>query len=643
MCGIAGTYGFGDQTLIRAMTDTLIYRGPDGDGFFTGDGVCLGNRRLAILDPASGAQPMTNEDGDVIVVFNGLIYNYPELREHLLRHGHTLHTGCDTEILAHLYEEDGIGFAAKLNGIFAIALFDRRRQTLYVVRDPVGVKPVVYAVDGNRVAFASEAKAVLASGIVGAELDEASLHMSMNVRYVPGERTLFRGIHRLPAGHVLEVGANAPARTYSYTDIDWSPDETRTRAEWMEGIRTHFAAAVERQLLSDVPLGVSLSGGIDSSSVVAMVRKAHSGPIKTFSLGFNEPWDELDDARFVAETYETEHHELVLTEPVLPYLAEAIRHTEEPKVNSLQLYLLHRYIGEHVTVALSGLGGDELFAGYDIYGYLKRTERMRTGIAGKSVHAAAPLLDWAARRVAALGQPQLDLATRKLEWLAASSDPARHYLLLRNAWDFNDQLVRRVYTPEFAARLHASTRDEFDPYFDDNGPIESEVLRAEFSTKMVDDFLHNEDTMSMAHSVESRVPLLDLEVVRFAARIPDDVRFGSGMKGLLKDAMRGVLPDRVLDKKKWGFTFDPVEQFQKDLGPMAREVLTPERLRMSGVFNPTFVQKVLDAKPHQRLRWHYFMLWQMIGFELWHDTFIGPAVPASGARGSVRSASGEGR
>jgi asparagine synthase (glutamine-hydrolysing) len=637
MCGIAGTFGFGDETLLRAMTDTLAYRGPDGEGFYVGEGVGLGNRRLAILDVAGGAQPMTNENGSVIVVFNGLIYNYPELREHLLRRGHRLETTCDTEILAHLYEDEGIHFASRLNGIFAFALFDRNTRTLYVVRDPIGVKPVVYAHVGDRVAFASEAKAVLASGLVDAALDEASLHLSMNVRYVPGTRTLFQGITRLSPGHVLEASEGRAPREYAYSNIDWTPDDTLSRDDWMEGIRTHYGAAVKRQLLSDVPLGVSLSGGIDSSSVVAMVRRAHAGPIQTFTLGFNEPWDELDDARFVAKTYETDHHELVLTEPVLPYLGETIRHAEEPKVNSLQLYLLHRYIGQHVTVALSGLGGDELFAGYDVYGYLRRTERLRTGIAAASLRATAPALDWSARQAARRGRPQLDLATRKIEWLAATDDPARHYLLLRNAWDFNDQLLRRVYTPEFADRVRTATRDEFDQYFGVDEPIERQVLKAEFSTKMVCDFLHNEDTMSMAHSVESRVPLLDLEVVRFAARIPDDVRFGAGMKGLLKDALRGVLPDQVLVKKKWGFTFDPVEQYQKDLGPMARELLTPERLRATGVFNPQFVQAVLDAKPHQRLRWHYFLLWQMIGFQLWHEIFIDTPTatlrsPAAGGR-----------
>jgi asparagine synthase (glutamine-hydrolysing) len=239
-----------------------------------------------------------------------------------------------------------------------------------------------------------------------------------------------------------------------------------------------------------------------------------------------------------------------------------------------------------------------------------------------AARAGAPVLDWTARRGAALGRPSADLAIRKLEWLASAGDGARHYLLLRNAWDFNPALVRRIYTPEFAGRMAARTRHEFDRYFDAGaGDLRRQAMQAEFATKMVADFLHNEDTMSMAHSVESRVPLLDLELVRFAARIPDRYRFGEGMKGLLKRSLRGILPDRVLDKRKWGFTFDPVEQYDKDLGAMARELLTPARLAETGVFNPTFVQQVLAAKPHQRLRWHYFMLWQMIGVELWRETF----------------------
>lgn len=623
MCGIAGTVGFGDGGVIRAMTDSVVHRGPDGEGFHIGEGICLGNRRLAILDIEDGQQPMANEDGSVVVVYNGEIYNYPELRDRVLGRGHRLVTRCDTELLPHLYEDEGIGFASRLNGIFAFALYDRARRKLFLVRDPLGVKPLVYAVHGRRLAFGSEAKAILASGLVEAELDEASLHLTMNLRYVPGERTLFQGIRRLPPGHVLEFEDGEP-RLSSYTSIDWTPDETLSEEEWIEGIRAHYQAAVTRQLQSDVPVGVSLSGGIDSSSIVAMLRGVESGPIKTFTLGFDEPWDELDDARRVANTFGTEHHETVLHEPALSYLRDAIRHAEEPKVNSLQLYLLHRFIGEHVKVVLSGLGGDELFAGYDFYGYLARTARLRSGLLGAGARAVSPALDWAARRGAAIGRPRLDLYVRGLEWLASADDDARHYLLLKNAWDFNDALLRRVYTTEFLDRLGTTTREGFDAFFEDGRETAAQAMQAEFSTKMVSDLLHNEDTMSMAHSVESRVPLLDLELVRFAARIPDDVRFQGGLKGLLKKALRGVLPDEVLAKKKWGFTFDPVEQYRKDLRPMALDVLAPERLRRSGVFNTDFVQKVLDAKPHPRLRWHYFLLWQMIGVELWSEIFVDP-------------------
>jgi asparagine synthase (glutamine-hydrolysing) len=623
VCGIAGAVGFGDQDLIRAMTDAIAHRGPDGEGFFVGEGVCLGTRRLAILDVAGGSQPMTNEDGSVVVVYNGEIYNYPELRRLVLERGHVLRTRCDTEILPHLYEDEGIEFASQLNGIFAFALFDRTRRKLFLVRDPVGVNPLVYAIRDERLAFGSEAKAILVSGLVDADLDETSLHLTMNVRYVPGERTFFRDIRRLAPGHVLEF-ADGQAKLFTYTTIDWTPDSTISEAEWIDGIREHYELAVKRQLLSDVPVGVSLSGGIDSSSIVAMLRHSESGPIKTFTLGFDEPWDELDDARFVAQTFGTEHHETVLHEPALAYLPDAIRHTEEPKVNSLQLYLLQRYIGEHVKVVLSGLGGDELFGGYDFYRYLEWGRRLGSGLSGSAIRVVSPALDWAARRGASAGRPRADLYVRGLEWMASVDDDARNYLLLRNAWDFNRSLLRRVYTRDFLDRLRTATREDFDPHFVGDGTMLGRALRAEFSTKLVSDLLHNENTMSMAHSVESRVPLLDLELVRFAARIPDEVRFQGGLKGLLKKALDGVLPPRVLTKRKWGFTFDPVEQYKKDLRSLALDVLTPDRLRSSNVFNPDFVHQVLDARPHQRLRWHYFMLWQMIGVEIWRENFVGP-------------------
>lgn len=622
MCGIAGTYGFGGAERLRRMTEVLAHRGPDGEYHYSDMPVHLGARRLAILDPEHGAQPMRNEDGSVVAIYNGEIYNYPELRHDLVARGHRLETRCDTELLPHLYEEDGIEFVRRLNGIFAFALWDRTRGALFLVRDPLGVKPLVYARQEGRLAFGSEAKAVLASGLVAPELDEVSLHLTLNVRYIPGNRTLFAGIQRLPPGHILRIDEKG-VRLERYNTIDWTPDHGRTMEDWLEAIRSTLEAAVDRQLLSDVPIGISLSGGVDSSTVVAMARKRHSGSLMTFTLGFDEPWDEIEDARFVAERFGTEHHEIVLHEPAMRYLKEALYFSEEPKVNCLQLYLLHRFIGGHVKVALSGLGGDELFAGYDFYTYLEKLSAPRRLVPRPIMRGmGGPALDITARLVSAVRRPSLDLLARGLEWVASMQDGARHYLLLRNAWDFNGVLLQRVYAPEFRERLEARTREWYDGYFPGERPVEMESLQAEFATKLVSDLLHNEDTMSMAHSVESRVPLLDLEIVRLAAAIPDELRFGYGLKGLFKSALEGVLPRETLSKRKWGFTVDPVEQYRKDLRDMAVETLTPERLREGGLFNPEFVRRILDARPHQRLRWHYFMLWQMIGLELWREIFI---------------------
>jgi asparagine synthase (glutamine-hydrolysing) len=323
MCGVAGTFGFGGDTLLRAMTAVIAHRGPDGEYFYHDGPVHLGSRRLAILDPAGGVQPMYNEDESVVVIYNGEVYNYPDLRVHLLSRGHVLRTRCDTELLPHLYEDEGMEFVQRLNGIFAFALWDRNRQKLFLARDPVGVKPLVYAFEGGRLAFGSECKAVLASGLIDPEPDDHSLHLTMNVRYVPGERTFFAGIRRLPPGHILEVDAKA-RKLWSYSSFDWSADESVSEEEWLLGIRSELERAVHRQLLSDVPVGVSLSGGIDSSALVAMIRQSYGGPLKTFTLGFNEPWDETEDARLVARHFGTEHHEIVLDEPAMHYLKEAI-------------------------------------------------------------------------------------------------------------------------------------------------------------------------------------------------------------------------------------------------------------------------------------------------------------------------------
>jgi asparagine synthase (glutamine-hydrolysing) len=620
MCGIAGTYGFGTREMLRRMTNAIAHRGPDGMYLFEDAPVFLGSTRLAIRDVAGGRQPMTNEGGSIVVVYNGEIYNYTDLRDDLLRRGHVLRTQCDTEVLPHMYEEFGVEFAARLNGIFAIALWDQEKRQLFLYRDPLGVKPLLYAVDGQRMAFGSEAKAILKSGLLTPELNPVALHLCMNVRYIPGNQSLFRGIDRLAPGHLVQVSETG-VTTQAYTSIDWSADNTLSERDWLDGIAEKLQTAVVRQLVSDVPVGVSLSGGIDSSALVALIRRHHGGDLKTFTLGFNEPTDENADARQVAAHFATNHHELVLQEPALRHLKQAVHFTEEPKVNCLQLFMLHQYLGQHVKVVLSGLGGDELFAGYDFYRYMFAVDRTRRCLPATVWDALAkPELDAAALGTARLGSPRFDLFARKLEWAAAMHDGCRQYLLLRNAWDSNRAMLERVYEPEFLASLIPRTRDFYTEYFG-SGDSAANAMRAEFDTKMINDLLHNEDTMSMASSVESRVPILDLEFVRFAARMPAEIRFKHGPKGMLRKALRDILPRWVLRKKKQGFSVNPVEQYDKDLGALAKDLLLDTKFAERRIFRRSFVEAVLKARSAPSLRWHYFMLWQMIGFEFWCQTF----------------------
>jgi len=609
MCGICGTAGFGGIDLLRAMAEGLAHRGPDGEGLYARDGVFLANRRLAIVDIANGAQPFFNEDRSIAAVYNGEIYNFPELRAELISRGHEMRTRCDTEILPHLYEDEGIEFARRLNGIFAFAIHDARRGILWLARDPIGVKPLHYAEVGGGLAFGSELKALLAIPSLSREIDPIAVHFSLNLRYIPGERTILRDVRRVPAGCALRRDSRG-IEIRRYAESAWSPDPRPTEDEWAEEIRETLRRAVKRQLMGDVEIGITLSGGIDSSGLVALVRQVSGARLKTFTLGFDEPTDELADARRVARAFDTDHRELVLPFRGLERLPRAIACVEEPKVNGLQGNYLFEFVGREVKAALSGLGGDELFAGYDIYRHLARSGRLRV---------IAPLARAARILMRPFGSLKLDIVRRGLDWIASIDDPAWHYLLLRNAWERDATLAARIYTPEFAARLDRSLSPLFEPYFAGGIDLCDGARRAEFATKMVDDFLLNEDRNSMAFGVESRVPYLDLEVVDLARRIPIEILLRGGLKGLMKKALAPLLPAEVLAKRKWGFTFNPVEQFRKDLRDMAAEVLTAARIREGGVVRQEYVRRIIESRPSPSLRWHYFFLWQLVGLELTRD------------------------
>lgn len=607
------------------MLGQIAHRGPDAEGIFTNGQVNLGNRRLAIIDLDRGNQPIANETGDVLVVYNGEIYNFPELRRRLEAQGHRFQTHSDTEVLVHLYEEHGLDLAAELNGMFAFALWDQRQQRLVLVRDPVGIKPLCYWWDGRTLVFGSEVKALLKHPAVRARRDPDATHLLLNVRYVPAPRTLFQGVYKLLPGHLLvhERGEVIVRRWWRW---DTQPQQGVSADDWADQLRETLRQAVARQMISDVPLGTFLSGGLDSSTITALASQAGGSTLKTFSLGFGEPSDELADARRIAQHFHTEHFEQSLDPQPLRLYPRIVYHVEEPKVNSPQGYYLAQLARQHVKVALSGLGGDELFVGYDLHRYLHWLQRggaVRglSRLAGGAVALAAGALD----RLCGL---RFENFRRGMELVAHLHDGAACYGVLRNAWDLDDARLRRIYTPQMVRQVGLRTRDVFEPYFAGSRDYVGSALWAEFNLKMVDDFLHNEDRVSMAHSLEVRVPLLDREVIELALQIPLSQRFRGGQnKALLKQAVGPLLPPETVAKRKWGFTFNPYYQFKKDLAAQARRVLTAEAIQRQGVFQPRFLQRILDHPPSRLLRWHYFVLWLALGLHYWDEIFLAGRQP----------------
>ncbi|MFQ5524849.1 MAG: asparagine synthase (glutamine-hydrolyzing) [Thermoanaerobaculia bacterium] len=631
MCGIAGYTGAEEAGLLRRMTDAIRHRGPDAEGFLEHCDIHLGCRRLRVIDLPGGDQPIFNEDRTIGVVYNGEIYNYRELRAELRERGHELSTKSDTECIVHLYEDEGPDCCRRLEGMFAFALLDMRRPEspkLLIARDQVGIKPLVYHWDGRRLVFASEAKSVLLHPSVSAELDADALHQLLNVRFVAAPQTMFLGIRQLPPGHYLTLtnGLLEERRYHQWSfQSHGGSSFDGSREDAAEGFLESLARCLDRQMVADVPLGIFLSGGLDSSALLAGARRAgHSGRLETFTLGFNEPTDELGDAELVARHFDTEHHPTSLSAEPLALFPRIVHHAEMPKVNAAQGYYLSRFARKRVTVALSGLGGDELFLGYDIYRYLEPGRFLVDGPLAPVLALARPLFDGMARLFDRLSGPRGENPRRMIELLASADDPMRYYLTLRNSWDLGDATAGKLYRGGWRSRIGRTTRQALEPYFDrPDLPVVEQVQWAEFRAKMVDDFLLNEDRMSMASSLEVRVPLLDVDMVDFAFSLPLALRFeGRRNKPVMKRALSPLLPPEILRKKKWGFTFNPYEQFRKDLGAVCERELTRSFIEAQGVFRYEFVRRILEAKPSPLLRWHYFMLWQILGLKFWQELFL---------------------
>ena len=604
ICGIASSRGAIDPARLAAMSATLVHRGPDSDGTFVDGPVGLAARRLAIIDLDRGDQPISNEDGTVTVVQNGEVYNYEELLGELERAGHRFKTHCDTEVLVHLYEEDGLAFASRLRGMFAVAIWDAPRRRLVLARDPYGIKPLYYRISGDGLEFASELRA-----LPRGEIDFDALECFLAFNSIPAPLSIFRDVRKLPPGHLLVWEGGAP-RLERYARP--GPGETRSdeEAELVEECRARLRDSVRAHLVSDVPVGVMLSGGVDSGALAALAAQESSEPVRTFSIGFEEQsFDELAGARAVAERYGTRHRELVLRPDaalLLPVLADAF---DEPFADSsaLPTYLVSRLAAEDVKVALSGEGGDELFGGYYTYVADLIAER-----AGRLAGFARPLVE---RLPTSTAKASFDYKAKRFVRAAHLPPLERHH-----AW-------KEIFSPEVREEL-TGRRSTFDPVDilrarhdeTEGADLLARLQDVDFGIYLADDLLVKTDRASMAHSLEARVPFLDPAVTNFAFTLParHKVR-GLSKKVLLRKALEPLLPREVVHGRKRGFSIPAAAWLRGGLEPFARETL--EGVERQGFFRRDAVMKVLDAHVAGREDLSR-QLWGLLSFTLWYERHV---------------------
>lgn len=621
MCGIAGKLAFGHgetvaPALLERMGATLTHRGPDAGGIYQKGPVGLAHRRLAILDLESGRQPMANEDGTVWVVFNGEIYNYLELRADLIGRGHRFRTASDTEVLVHLYEERGLDFVGALRGMFALALWDERQRRLLLVRDRVGKKPLFYTVlPGRGLLFGSEIKAILQDPEVARELDAEALDAYLSLLYVPAPLTMFRGIRKLPAGHLL-VATPDKVTVAEYWDLSFHPGAPRSERDCRDQLEAILGEAVRIRLRSDVPLGAFLSGGVDSSCVVAHMAAELDRPPVACSVGFDERgYDELPYARAVAAHLRCRHHEHVIEPDVQELVPRIVRFFDEPFADSsaVPTYYVSQVARRHVTVALSGDGGDEVFAGYSRH-YLERLEhRLRRGLGRTGTRLLA---------AAAAGLPPVP-GRRLLERLGVAPDAAcaaKHC-----GFVFGGPLKARLYSDG----LRASCRG-YDPaapfraYYNRCSAADplDKALYVDLKTYLADDILVKVDRMSMAHALEVRAPLLDHKLLEFTATLPAGLKLnGRTTKYLLKRVLAGRVPDGVLTRRKHGFTMPVAEWLRGSLRGLAAECFFSPRSAQRGLFARGVVAELWGD--HQAGRRDYsHHLWALLMLELWQREYL---------------------
>jgi asparagine synthase (glutamine-hydrolysing) len=625
MCGIYGvvsrtTDKVVDRITLRRMGQVLYHRGPDDEGCRVDEQVGLGVRRLSIIDLATGHQPVTNEDKTLWLVFNGEIYNYQELRATLEKKGHVFVTRSDTEVIIHAFEEYGDRCVEHLNGMFVFAIWDAPRRRLTIARDRLGIKPLYYWVSGDQIVFGSELKAVIAHPDVPRQLDFMALDQFLTLEYIPSPRTIFQRIYKLPPAHRL-IFQDGRLTVEPYWDVrprELPEDEAACEQMLTDLIRD----AVRLQLVSDVPLGALLSGGIDSSTVVAFMSEALSIPVRTFSIGFDDQtYDELPYARTVAAHFGTDHCEEVLQPDIASLAEQLVHHLDEPfgDFSVFPTYLVCRLASQSVKVVLSGDGGDELFGGYETY-VAQDIDRYYRRLPGPLRQKALPaLMNWVPPRSAKRGL--INEAKRFVEGgaLPASLQHTRWMMFM------SDHDKAQLYQPDLRASLDGCTATSL---------LESHFQRAarwdplaqqqyvDIKTYLVDDILTKVDRMSMAASIEARVPLLDHRIVEFALSLPPHSKLRRGRtKLVLRQAMRGRLPEVVLNRPKQGFSIPLKHWLHGSLQPMMTDLLSSGCVQRRGYFEPETVNRWVSEHLQGRAN-HSHRLWALMVFEIWHRQML---------------------
>jgi len=622
MCGIIG-FNFNDRTLAQRMCDIMAHRGPDGEGFYTNVNITLGHRRLSIIDLATGDQPIYNEDGSIVVVYNGEIYNFKELREKLETCGHRFLTETDTEVIVHAYEEYGLNCVRFFNGMFAFALYDANDDLLFLARDRCGIKPLHYTLlDDGTFLFASEIKSILQYKRVPVAMDPNSLHCIINLRYIPGEKTMFKGIKRLLPGHILTL-QRQKVHIQQYWEPTFDPG-TEPEDYYIRTLRHHLEASVRRHLISDVPVGIMLSGGIDSSSIVALASQMMDEPPRTFCMGFGHANDENGDARRVAEHFGTDHHELIVDDHLLRDYPKMIWYADEPKRNLYPFYI-SEMVGKHVKTALGGLGADELFGGYIFkYDFARGIEDIRK----KTLYETRLEFEKIADRLVSFqtryGNVVEDGHLDYLEMIRGINSNTDLYMITQTQDKvFQSEYLEKIYGEGMLTEELTPIREHYQPFFNDSRSFLDQLMLADFREKMIDDFLLVDDRMSMAHSVESRVPFLDAELVDFAFTVPTSLKTKdpSG-KYVLKMAMKDLLPREVLMKKKQGFASGTYDVYLKEGREMAENILCEGALVKERYINKEYIEKIIRAVPNPKLDLHYGVVWNLLACEIWYGIYI---------------------